>query len=159
MTRRLARCSAKTGHVARVRSWISGCLCLVLLGACAAKGNAPGPAYGNPSGGVEIGGVRIVNQLKQGVTEARILVLQSGNFVSCGNILPGTVCSTSFPGRAYEGGQLRITWKERGVAKATPDFVLKTKAFSGLGKALWIEVVIFAPGQAGAKLVLNEEAR
>jgi len=107
---------------------------------------------------VEIGGVRIANQMRQGVTDAQILVLQSGNFVSCGNIFPGTTCSTSFPDRVYEGGPLRITWKERGLAKATPDFALKTAGFVGLGKSLWIEVVIFAPGQAGAKLVLPEGA-
>jgi hypothetical protein len=136
------------------RSALIACLCTCLLAACAASGKVPEEGVGP----VEISGVRIANELKYGVTDAQILILKSGNFVSCGNILSGTTCFTSFPGRVYEGGKLRITWKERGVAKVTPDFALKTEAFSGMGKALWVDVLIFAPGEAGAKLILPEKA-
>jgi len=105
------------------------------------------------------GGVRIFNQMELGVTDAQILVLQTGGFVSCGNILPATSCSTAFPGREYVGGSMRITWREQGLPQATADFTLKTQAFADAGEALWIEVVIFAPGQAGARLIRHGPAQ
>jgi hypothetical protein len=136
-------------HAQRLWRWVHPC-CSPL--------RSPGSNPRNTSS-VEIGGVRIFNQLELGVKDAQILVLQTGGFVSCGNILPATSCSTTFPGREYAGGSMRITWTEQGLPQATADFTLKTEAFADVSKALWIEVVIFAPGQAGARLVRHDPAQ
>jgi len=102
---------------------------------------------------VEIDGVKISNRLRSMVTDVELLALSSGDFVSCGSILPDTSCSTSFPGKSYSGGKMRISWKEQGVPKSTGDFVLDTGQFRDRPQALWVEVIVFAPGQAGARLV------
>jgi hypothetical protein len=127
-------------------------LLTLLLNACAVSGESP-PTHG---AAFEIVGVRIFNQLESSIADAQILVLQTGSFVSCSSIQPATSCSTSFPGREYGGGPMRVTWKEQGLPQATDDFALKTEAFATSARPLWVEVVIFAPGQAGARLVQRD---
>lgn len=108
---------------------------------------------GTKKPGIAIDGVEIINKLSFSVTDVQILVALSGDFVSCGTILRKTSCSTSFPGREYQGSPVEVTWKEQGQANTTGNFVIDPPASADSGHPWWIEVVIFAPGQAGAKLV------
>jgi len=124
-------------------------LCGVMLVACASPSSRPagtGPV-------IAIEGVRIVNKLAMTVTDVQILVPATGNFVTCGTILRNTSCSTSFPDRQYERKPVQVSWKEQGQAHATPNFVIEPPANLDPSRTVWIEVIIFAPGQAGAKLV------
>jgi len=129
---------------------LAGLAIWAMLGAACAT-SAPVRTPHGPA--VEIDGVKISNQLRSVVTDVELLALASGDFVSCGTILPDTSCSTSFPGKGYSGGKMRISWKEQGVPKSTGDFVLDTGKFRDRPHALWVEVIVFAPGQAGARLV------
>jgi hypothetical protein len=105
--------------------------------------------------GIEIDGVEISNQLGYQVTDVQILVPRTGAFVGCGTVLGGTSCSTSFPGRAYQQNAVQVSWKERGQPHTTGDFTINLPDNRESSDRFWVQVVIFAPGQAGAKLVKN----
>lgn len=122
----------------------------LMLMACAA---APTKTVDEPVHAFEIDGIEIRNELTIGITDVEILVPQTGDFVGCGNIVARTSCSTSFPGQQYQGHKVLVTWKERGIPHSTPKFVLTPPQVLGSGHPIWIEVSIFAPGQAGARLV------
>jgi hypothetical protein len=122
-----------------------------LLGACSAPSKHPE----STAAAIAINGVQIINRLSTTVTDVQILVPATGNFVSCGTILRNTACSTSFPGRRYDRKPVQVSWKEQGQAHTTGNFVIEPPANLDLARPMWIEVVIFAPGQAGAKLVRN----
>lgn len=125
--------------------------CLFALSLCTCS-SEPKHAR-NTAPGIAIEGVKIINQLSTTVTDVQILVPLTGNFVSCGTILRHTSCSTSFPGRQYERSPVQVSWKEQGKAHATGNFVIQPPADLDLARPMWIEVVIFAPGEAGAKMV------
>ena len=131
-----------------------GCLCLAgwLIAAC----STPGDKKASMVPGIEIDGVEIFNQLRYAVSDVQILVPSTGAFVGCGTILGGTSCSTSFPGRAYRRNAVQVTWKERGQPFSTGDFDIDVPHERSASQQYWIQVVIFAPGQAGAKLVKNQ---
>lgn len=128
---------------------LATCLCALVLWACAAESKHAGKT----APGIAIEGIKIINQLGATVTDVQILVPLTGNFVSCGTIVRHTSCSTSFPGRQYERSPVQVSWKEQGQAHATGNFVIQPPANLDLARPMWIEVVIFAPGQAGAKMV------
>jgi hypothetical protein len=129
------------------------CLVSLLLVACAA---APQKQAGQAGPALEIEGIEIRNELAHGVSDVTILIPQTGDFVSCGNIIQATSCSTTFPGRSYQGHKVQITWKEQGVPHSTDEFAIKPPELLKSGLPIWIEVVIFAPGQAGARMVQHE---
>ena len=122
---------------------------IVLVSAC---GTSPGNSEPSPPA-YEIDGIRIRNELNTDVTDVQTLVPRTGDFVSCGTVLAGTSCSTSFPGRAYRGNPVQITWKEQGQQQGTAEFTLDRPETLDPAVPAWIEVVIFSPGQAGARMV------
>ena len=126
---------------------------LYVLTAC----SAAEPRQKRDHTSLEVAGIRIANDLAIDVTDVRILVPATGDFVSCGNILARTSCSTSFPGRAYRGNPVQVSWKENGEPNSTPEFRLEAPSNLGEANSAWIEVVIFLPGQAGAHFVTGED--
>ncbi len=130
------------------RSLVPGLILGVLLSACAPV-EVPPPG----TNGVQIDGLMIRNQLAYAVTEVQILALSIGNFVSCGNILAKTACSTGFPNRYYNQGKLVVSWKERAVPQSSKEFVVEIDETINTGQPAWIEVIIFSPGEAGARFV------
>jgi hypothetical protein len=72
-------------------------------------------------------------------------------------ILRRSRCSTPFPAAAYRREALVIRWTERGAAHDSGEVVLDPPAGAGAPASAWLEVVIFAPGQAGARLVSDPE--
>ncbi len=121
-------------------------LCL-LLACSTAKENQP------KATGIVIDGVVIRNELALTVTEVTLLVPASGNFVSCGNIMARSECSTTFPGRDYYANEVVITWKEYGDPQSTDEFVISIPDSIDRNRPVRLEVIIFNRGQAGAKLV------
>lgn len=124
-------------------------LLVLLATACSTTGEKSGA----PVSGIEIDGVEIVNELGYEITDVQILVPRTGAFVGCGTVLGRTSCSTSFPGRAYQQNKVQVSWKERGQPHTTGDFEISLPADVRNSHQFWIEVVIFAPGQAGARLI------
>lgn len=123
---------------------------MLLLQSC---GSVPDQAAQPEVTGIIIDGIRIENGLAYTVTDVMILVPATGGFAGCGNIMPRTACSNSFPDVDYRENAVVISWKEHGEPQKTDEFVVKAPEDLLLGKPAWVEVTIFAPGQAGAKLI------
>lgn len=101
----------------------------------------------------EIDGIVIRNQLAYPVHDVMVEVPATGAFAGCGMILRRSQCSTSFPAAAYRRNPLVVRWTEYGEARATDEILLEAPAGESAGAGWWLEVLIFAPGQAGARLV------
>ena len=125
-------------------------LCTGLLLACAS-----GP--GESTSPLQIGGMVIKNQTQAWVSAARLLVPVTGNFVSCGNISPGSMCSTTFPETGYTGNPVEITWSQGGQIHSTGQFVLQLPEQLDREKPVLVQVVITGPTSAGAVLVQRPE--
>ena len=120
-----------------------------LLCACAGEAVAP-RTLSEP---LNIEGIVISNHLAYTVRDVLVEVPATGRFAGCGNILPRTRCQTSFPAQQYGGHELRVSWTEHGEPQSTEPFSVKRPEGAGPQAPFWLEVEVFAPGQAGARLV------
>lgn len=119
---------------------------MFLLCACAAQ-----PANKIPP--LQIEGVAMENQTQMWVSAVRLLVPETGNFVSCGNIAPGSICSTTFPETAYSGRPVEITWSQGGQIHSTGQFKLQLPADLASDRPAMVRLVISGQGSAGAVVV------
>ena len=53
----------------------------------------------------------------------------------------------------YRRNPILVTWREHGEAQATDEFTVDLPAGAGRDDSFWLEVVIYAPGLAGARFV------
>lgn len=104
---------------------------------------------------VVIEGIVIRNQLSRAVTDVMVEVPATGGFAGCGNLMARSSCSTSFQQVDYRSHPIVIRWREQGQPHATDEFVVRIPENTPPGQLAWIEVIIFAPGQAGARLLPN----
>lgn len=126
-------------------------LCTLSLLACAARPVAPDPPP------LLITGMIIENQTQMYVSAVRLLIPVTGNFVSCGNISPESMCSTTFPEAAYTGNPVEITWSQGGQIHSTGQFVLQLPGEIDENKPAVVRVVISGPGSAGAMIIQRPE--
>jgi hypothetical protein len=125
-----------------MKSIMVGFSCFLLTGC------ASGPVENKPR--IQIRGMQIENQTQMWVSAVRLLVPVNGNFVSCGNIVPGTSCSTTFPETEYTGNPVEITWSQGGQIYSTGEFAIQLPADLDEDKPVMVSIVISAPGSAGA---------
>lgn len=125
---------------------------MALLG-CVSTGSVE---HENEMEAVVISGIAIRNQLPYTVTDVMIEVPETGNFAGCGTILPGAVCRNRFQQLDYRDNAVVIRWREHGEAQQTDDFRIQLPEGARAGAAYLIEVIVFAPAQAGARLVEAE---
>ena len=118
----------------------------IWLLACAAK-----PV--NDALPVQIKGMIMENQTRMYVSAVRLLVPVTGNFVSCGNIQPGSMCSSTFPEAAYTGNPVEITWSQGGRIHSTGQFVVQLPSDLDNDRPAQVHIVISGPGLAGAMIV------
>jgi len=118
----------------------------ILLLACAAK-----PVDDAPP--VQITGMVMENHTQMYVSAVRLLVPATGNFVSCGNIPPGSMCSSTFPEAAYTGNPVEITWSQGGRIHSTGQFVVQLPSDLDNDRPAQVHIVISGPGLAGAMMV------
>ena len=102
---------------------------------------------------LQIDGMVIENQTQMWVSAVRVLLPSKGSFVSCGNIAPGSMCSTSFPATAYMGESLEVTWSQAGQIHSTGQFVMEIPDDLDSERPAAVHVVIAGPGSAGAVIV------
>lgn len=125
-------------------------LAAALLPGCA----VPRSGVGKPVGPVlAIDGIVIRNELVYPVTDVMIEVPATGAFAGCGNVLPRTACANAFPGVDYRSNAVLVRWREHGIAHSTGEFVIEIPDTLRPGEGAVVEVVIFAPGEAGARLI------
>lgn len=127
----------------------------VLCAGCASVSEMPAEPAAT---GLEIAGVEIRNELAYPVTDVRVLLPESGDFVSCGTVFPDTTCATAFPLLEYHGDPLSVTWQERGQPQAMKPFRLRVPPGMDATRPLWVQVVIFAPGSGGARLLTERSS-
>lgn len=128
-----------------LRSVITG-LCALCLFGCAS-----GSVEDHPP--VQIAGMVMENQTQMFVSAVRLLVPVTGNFVSCGNISPQSMCSTTFPEATYTGNPVEITWSQGGQIHSTGPFTLQLSGDLDKEKSAVVRVVISGPGSAGATMI------
>ena len=85
------------------------------------------------------------------ISAARLLVPATGQFVSCGNIAPGTRCATAFPEQRYSGNAFEISWSQSGNIWSTGELWLEPSAELLEAGEAWVRVIIVGPGSAGAE--------
>ena len=124
-------------------------VCALLIG-CATGLHEERPS---PGQSVVISGVVIRNELPYPVTDVMIEVPATGGFAGCGNILPSSECSNTFQDTDYRFNAMLIRWSEHGQPHQTDPFNLELPPSASPGDAFNVEVIVFAPGQAGARLV------
>ena len=122
--------------------------CTLFLMACASRIVDSTPA-------LKLEGMAIENQTQMWVSAVRLLVPITGNFVSCGNISPGSMCSTTFPEANYTGNPVEITWSQGGQIYSTGQFVLELPVDLDEERPGVVRVVIAGPGSAGAVIIQN----
>lgn len=121
-------------------------LCMVSLFACSSAAVDSGPP-------VQIDGMVIKNQTPMYVSAVRLLVPITGNFVSCGNIAPDFMCSTTFPEATYTGNPVEVTWSQGGQIHSTGQFVMRLPGDLDGDKPVKVLVVISGAGSAGAQFI------
>ena len=141
------------GHHARaelmLKLVITG-LCMVSLFACSTTAVDSGSS-------VQIDGMVIKNQTQMYVSAVRLLVPITGNFVSCGNIAPEFMCSTTFPEATYTGNPVEVTWSQGGQIHSTGQFVMRLPGDLDGEKPVKVLVVISGAGSAGAQFIQSVE--
>jgi hypothetical protein len=126
--------------------------CLALLAACAGPSASENPQKAQRQA-LSIRALAIKNELPYAVTDVMVRVPATGAFAGCSNILARTDCRTSFQSVEYRGNPMVVSWKERGEPHKTDEFVVDEPEDAVPEKEVRLDVIIFAPGQAGAKLV------
>jgi hypothetical protein len=124
-----------------------------LVSLLAAGCSAPGRVQETRQPSVTIDGLTIRNELAYPVTDVLIEVPATGAFAGCGTVLPRTECSNHFEQLDYRANAVRIRWREHGREQSTSEFVIEVPAGLKPGQPARVEVVLFSPGQAGARLV------
>jgi len=107
----------------------------------------------NNTRSVQIAGMMIENKTEMFVSAVRLLVPVTGNFVSCGNIPPGSMCATTFPEAAYSGNPVEVTWSQGGQIYSTGQFTLQLPADLDVERTARVSVVLTGAGSAGALIV------
>ena len=124
-----------------------------VLAACAAQ--QPETAQSDDTG-IDVEGIIIRNALAYTVKDVMVEVPATGGFAGCGNILPRSECRTSFQAVDYRQNALLVSWSEHGEARGTDEFEVTLPEGVGPGDTVWLEVIIYAPGLAGARLIQPE---
>lgn len=125
-------------------------LSVVLVQGCAttvSKPDEPAPVV------LVVEGIEISNELAFPVTDVMVNIPATGGFAGCGNIVPGSACRTSFEAVDYASDAMVVSWKEYGKPHMTDEFVVEAPDGMDPLKPVWLRVIIFAMGQAGAEFV------
>lgn len=125
-------------------------LCSLLFFACSAGSVDRGPF-------IRVEGMVMENQTQMYVSAVRLLVPVTGQFVSCGNIPPGSMCSTGFPDAAYTGNPVEITWSQGGQIHSTGQFTMQLPGELDESRPAVVRVVISGPGSAGALIIQSDK--
>ncbi|KAA9131259.1 hypothetical protein F3N42_07985 [Marinihelvus fidelis] len=131
----------------RARAILCGLLAAVLLAGCAAQGQV------EEAGELYINGLTFENRARSYITAIRLVVPETGGFVSCGNIAPGNTCSTTFPHRVWQGLPIEVTWSQNGQIWSTGLMNVNPSAEVFEHGEAEVKVIIPAPGSASVTLL------
>lgn len=125
-------------------------LVFALLAALASCAGVPEEA---PAGPLYIGGLIFENRSSSFISAIRLEVPATGGFVSCGNVAPGGICSSTFPHREWQGHPFEVTWSQLGqIWSSGAMTVTPAPSVIEAGEAE-VRVVIPSPGATQVVLV------
>ncbi len=76
-------------------------------------------------GHYQINAVVIRNSSETGIEQAQIKVEKTQELFSCGHIIKGTECSTTFRVRDYAGNAISVSWVQDGKLHITGLFIME----------------------------------
>lgn len=135
---------------------VVGVVSACMLAACATDGGTePGPDLPVADDPVPftIEGLTIHNGTGGVVRSVTVLVPATGRFVSCGNILPRSQCSTTFPATVHQGHAVRVEWQQGGETWTVGPFVVAAPEGATEQSTVQAQVILSGPGAAGARFV------
>jgi len=97
------------------------------------------------------------NRTEMFLSSVSLLVPDTGGYVSCGTIAPGSICSTTFPEADYSGNPVEITWVQGGQTHSSGRFTLRIPSDLDRRRAAVVRVVISGLESAGAVIVQHPE--
>ena len=100
-----------------------------------------------------IEGLTIHNATPGVLQQVNVLVPATGRFVSCGTVLPGSQCATTFPAATYEGHAVRVDWQQGGESWTVGPFLIGMPVGIDAESAVLAEIIVTGPGAAGARFV------
>lgn len=126
---------------------------LLLCGCVSTGPDGENQAKEFESTGIEIVGLEIHNSLDATVYDVMVLVPATGGFVSCGQVLAHTSCSTTFPHTEYRGYPVKVSWRGRlGETAETKEQHLDLDADLKPGMSAVVRVVLLSEGLAATLL-------
>ena len=126
---------------------------LLLLVAKALSGCASSPENAYKDIDLKISGLAIINRTQTYISAAQLMVPATGNFMSCGSIAPGNICSTAFPEREFTGNPVVISWTMGSRIHNTGELtVVPSEEVIEKGFAV-VRVMIVGQGVAGLELL------
>ncbi len=102
---------------------------------------------------MEISGLLIRNRSYATLSEVTLQVVQTGEFISCGQIAMRSHCATTFPQRRYQGNDIEIRWREGGREWSTGHFKVESQAGIDPRRPARVRVTITPAGTADTELV------
>jgi hypothetical protein len=135
---------------------LAAVLCSAHLAGCASLAETS-PVPDAPA--IIVSGLEIRNELPYAITDVIIQVPATGAFAGCGNILPASRCLNRFEEVDYRADDVSISWRERGEPHSSGEFRLELPEGANPMTEYRLEVVVFAPGQAGARFLPAAEER
>ncbi len=116
-----------------------------LLAACA-QPTESAPALIEPDGPV-IGSLVIYNNTADTLTDVRLRVIKTREFVTCSYIVSGGKCVTTFPLRRYQGTPVQVLWERSTLPQRTAPFIVPLP--DPLPPDAPLEVVVAIDGASG----------
>ncbi len=126
---------------------VAAALALSMMSGCA------GVQEKAPEGPLYIGGLIFENRAQSFITAIRLVVPETGGFVSCGNVSPGGICSTTFPGREWLGHPFEVTWSQNGQIWSSGAMTVQPAPSVIEAGEAEVRVMINAPGSTSVTLV------
>ncbi len=77
------------------------------------------------AGDLRVGGLVFRNSGDRELTDVKLTVSNNAGFISCGQIVPGGSCSTTFPVREYSAQEMSIEWRYLGQLHVRKGVVLE----------------------------------
>ena len=124
---------------------ICAALAAAFLSACVQSAETVQAAV-EPEGPV-IGSLVIYNNTADTLTDVRLRVIKTREFVTCSYIVSGGKCVTTFPLRRYQGIPVQVLWERSTLPRATAPFIVPLP--DPLPPVAPLEVVVAIEGASG----------
>lgn len=111
------------------------------------------------SNSITVAGLVFQNRTATPVYKAKLSVSKTHGLISCGVILPGKECSTTFPVRQYQGNPISVSWEQAGQAWSSGEFYVQLPRVPLADSPTIAVVTLGEHGSVNARLEPQPSAR